>query len=98
MLFRSPVRTGWADLLLNCFSPFAQEAVSYTHLDVYKRQVLPMASMPAGGFIVLGVVCAVWRALADVYKRQVLSSHLSEAPASFSRRRLTWTSMVRLSP
>ena len=28
------------------------------------RSVLPMASMPAGGFIVLGVVCAVWRALA----------------------------------
>ena len=28
------------------------------------RSVLPMAGMPAGGFIVLGVVCAVWRALA----------------------------------
>jgi len=23
--FAQPVRTGWADLLLNCFSPFAQE-------------------------------------------------------------------------
>ena len=23
--FGQPVRTGWADLLLNCFSPFAQE-------------------------------------------------------------------------
>ena len=31
---------------------------------VLSRPVLPMASMPAGGFIVLGVVCAVWRALA----------------------------------
>lgn len=28
------------------------------------RPVLPMAGMPAGGFIVLGVLCAVWRALA----------------------------------
>ena len=28
------------------------------------RALLPMASMPAGGFIVLGVLCAVWRALA----------------------------------
>ena len=28
------------------------------------RAVLPMAGMPAGGFIVLGVLCAVWRALA----------------------------------
>ena len=26
--------------------------------------LLPMARMPAGGFIVLGVLCAVWRALA----------------------------------
>ena len=23
--FHQPVRTGWADVLLNCFSPFAQE-------------------------------------------------------------------------
>ena len=29
------------------------------------RSILPMASMPAGGFIVLGVLCAVWRALAQ---------------------------------
>ena len=28
------------------------------------RYILPMAGMPAGGFIVLGVLCAVWRALA----------------------------------
>ena len=26
--FHQPVRTGWADVLLNCFSPFAQEGVS----------------------------------------------------------------------
>ena len=47
--FSQPVRTGWADVLLNCFSPFAQEefsrvlrpgermiyvAVSYTHLTL----------------------------------------------------------------
>ena len=31
---------------------------------VGQRAVLPMAGMPAGGFIVLGVLCAVWRALA----------------------------------
>lgn len=28
------------------------------------RAPLPMASMPAGGFLVLGVICAVWRAVA----------------------------------
>jgi 23S rRNA (guanine745-N1)-methyltransferase len=26
--FSQPVRTGWADVLLNCFSPFAQEEFS----------------------------------------------------------------------
>ena len=33
------------------------------------RPVLPMANMPAGGFLVLGVLCAVWRALAQHRKR-----------------------------
>lgn len=33
------------------------------------RPVLPMASMPAGGFIVLGVLCAVWRAAAQRRKQ-----------------------------
>ena len=37
------------------------------------RSVLPMASMPAGGFIVLGVLCAVWRTLARKYKNYLTS-------------------------
>ena len=37
------------------------------------RPVLPMASMPAGGFIVLGVLCAVWRTLARKYKNYLTS-------------------------
>ena len=28
---------------------------------LYTSPILPMAGMPAGGFIVLGVLCAVWR-------------------------------------
>ena len=30
-----------------------------------------MASMPAGGFIVLGVLCAVWRAMANWHKKDL---------------------------
>ena len=52
------------------------------------RSVLPMASMPAGGFIVLGVVCAVWRALARKHKeylkteaRGTLAAHPPEGGA-----------------
>ena len=37
------------------------------------RPILPMAGMPAGGFIVLGVLCAVWRALAKKQKDYLTS-------------------------
>ena len=40
---------------------------------VGSRALLPMASMPAGGFIVLGVLCAVWRTLARKYKNYLTS-------------------------
>ena len=39
---------------------------------VGSRAVLPMAGMPAGGFIVLGVLCAVWRALAAKRRQYLL--------------------------
>lgn len=38
---------------------------------VSSRAILPMASMPAGGFLVLGVLCAAWRALAK-HRREYL--------------------------
>ena len=49
-------------LLLGC----AREWLAYGSVFgvTLSRSILPMASMPAGGFIVLGVLCAVWRALA----------------------------------
>ena len=40
---------------------------------VLSRPILPMAGMPAGGFIVLGVLCAVWRALAKKQKDYLTS-------------------------
>ena len=79
-----------------------QVPVSYTHLakrgfsihDRYSAQ--PIRSPPEA--CTLRRRASVSYTHLDVYKRQVFSSHLSEAPASFSRRRLTCTSMVRLSP
>ena len=49
--------------------------------------LLPLASMPAGGFLLLGVLSAVWRALAARYKafltnearNQVIVNHQKEA-------------------
>ena len=40
---------------------------------VLSRPILPMAGMPAGGFIVLGVLCAVWRTLAKKQKDYLTS-------------------------
>ena len=33
--------------------------------------LFPMASLPAGGFLLLGVVCAVWRSAVNRYKKYV---------------------------
>lgn len=35
------------------------------------RRFLPIAALPAGGFLLLGVVCAVWRAAVSAYKKHV---------------------------
>ena len=47
---------------------WSSRAATVFGLPLLSRPVLPMASMPAGGFIVLGVLCAVWRALAQKRK------------------------------
>jgi electron transport complex protein RnfE len=43
---------------------------------------LPMASMPAGGFILLGVLCAVWRAIARQYQHFLVTEACNQAIAS----------------
>ena len=53
-------------LLLGCVREWLSAGTVFGH--VLSRPVLPMASMPAGGFIVLGVLCAVWRTLAKKHK------------------------------
>lgn len=51
-------------LLLGCVREWLSAGTMFG-TAVGPRATLPMASMPAGGFIVLGVLCAVWRALAQ---------------------------------
>ena len=58
-------------LLLGCVREWLSAGTVFGH--VLSRPVLPMASMPAGGFIVLGVLCAVWRTLAGKYKNYLTS-------------------------
>ncbi len=38
---------------------------------VFRGNLLPMAALPAGGFILLGLVAAVWRALVNSFKKNV---------------------------
>ena len=58
-------------LLLSCVREWLSAGTVFGH--VLSRPVLPMASMPAGGFIVLGVLCAVWRTLAKKHKNYLTS-------------------------
>lgn len=58
-------------LLLGCVREWLSAGTVFGH--VLSRSVLPMASMPAGGFIVLGVLCAVWRTLAKKHKNYLTS-------------------------
>lgn len=58
-------------LLLGCL----REVLAYGTLfgmGVLSRSILPLAAMPAGGFIVLGVLCAVWRMLAQRSRNYLL--------------------------
>ena len=52
---------------------WSSRATTVFGLPLLSRPVLPMAGMPAGGFIVLGVLCAVWRALAKKQKDYLTS-------------------------
>ena len=54
---------------------------------VGSRALLPMASMPAGGFIVLGVLCAVWRALAKKRREYLEKEARSLVAVNHQRRR-----------
>ena len=55
-------------------SAAAREVLAYGTLagiEVVRFRAMPMADMAAGGFIVLGVLAAVWRAAANAFKRKV---------------------------
>ena len=68
---RITVGYGLLLLLLGCVREWLSAGTVFGH--VLSRPVLPMASMPAGGFIVLGVLCAVWRTLAKKHKNYLTS-------------------------
>lgn len=40
-------------------------------IEIYRGSLFPMAAMPAGGFIILGLVAAIWRAVVVSFKNRV---------------------------
>ena len=57
-------------LLVGCIREWLATGAVFG-IAIGRHAVLPMASMPAGGFIVLGVVCAVWRGIASWRKKDL---------------------------
>ena len=57
-------------LLVGCIREWLATGAIFG-IAIGRHAVLPMASMPAGGFIVLGVLCAVWRGIASWRKKDL---------------------------
>lgn len=57
-------------LLLGCGREMLSAGTVFGR-PVTERILLPMASLPAGGFILLGILCAVWRGAVSAYRHHV---------------------------
>ena len=55
-------------LLVGCIREWLSTGAVFGVAVTANTILMPLASMPAGGFILLGVISAVWRALAARYR------------------------------
>ena len=59
-------------MLMGCLREVLTTATLFDHaIPRIPTDLFPMASLPAGGFLLLGVVCAVWRSAVNRYKKYV---------------------------
>ena len=59
-------------MLMGCMRELVGSAALFgTPVEKLYFPLLPMANLPAGGFILLGLVCAAWRGTVRAYKRYV---------------------------
>lgn len=59
-------------MLMGCLREVLTTATLFDHaIPRIPADLFPMASLPAGGFLLLGVVCAVWRSAVNRYKKHV---------------------------
>ncbi len=83
------VTVGYAVVLLvvGCVREWLAYGTVFGFAVAPHAELLPLAAMPAGGFILLGVLSAIWRALAARYRtflanearNQVIVNHQKEA-------------------
>lgn len=57
-------------MLMGSLRELLAQGTVFGHV-VTNLRFLPMAALPAGGFILLGVVCAIWRGAVNAYKKHV---------------------------
>ncbi len=57
--------------LVGCLREFFAVGTVYG-IALIEIDLLPLASTPAGGFILLGVLCAIWRTLANRYRKNAI--------------------------
>ena len=72
-------------LLVGCVREWLSAGTLFG-VPLARRAVLPMASMPAGGFLVLGVLCALWRALAHKRKEFLKTEARNLAVAQYQKK------------
>ena len=53
-------------LLVGCLREFLATGAVFGHIVIHKA-LLPMAALPAGGFVLLGVLAAGWLAAVNLY-------------------------------
>lgn len=59
-------------MIMGCLRELLTTATLFEHaIPRLPADLFPMASLPAGGFLLLGVVCAVWRSAVNRYKKYV---------------------------
>lgn len=59
-------------MLMGCLREMLTTATVFEHaVPRLPADLFPMAGLPSGGFLLLGVVCAVWRSAVNRYKKYV---------------------------
>ncbi len=72
--FKKGIATTVGFCVVLLFLASARELLAFgtiAGVEILRIQLLPMAALPAGGFIMLGLLAAMWRSLVNAFKRSI---------------------------